>query len=676
MGRARRRSVAVHRSLAAVAGLGLLGATLVAGPTAAADEGLAEASHNRFVLDTQDDVVEATVTVTLRNVTPDRHTAEGTYSYFYDAYGVPVPAGAKNVRAVSGGASLPVRFDATDDPSTQIATASFSQLYYGQSRTIEWTYDIPGAPIRSEDYTRVGPGYATFAAQGVGDPGQVTVEVVLPAAMSFDSTADVFTSSRDGRTTTYTATENTDEGGIWAAVSARDADQADEKHVEVGDVRLTLQSFPGDREWLRFVSKQVTAGLPVLEKTVGQPWPGGLDTIREDVSPQVLGYAWFDHGADEIVIAEDLDEVILFHELTHAWLNPDRIDGRWLYEGLTEVVAHRVADATGGSGTPRRTPDRDAPGALPLTTWRSFGSERSPEVEQFAYAASYAAVEKLVGDLDDETFSGIVAAAYAGESAYEVPGTKVNGGQTDWRRFLDLVEIRAGVDRAPKVYRTWVVDRDGRAELAARADAREAYTALDTADGEWRPPRGLRAAMTDWDFEEAGTIVDGPLGYGVPGDAAEVQSAAEAAGLPVPAPVRDAYEGADDDEEYAQLTNLLPRATEVIGAVGEASDAAAAGEDPVSALGARLLAVGQVVDDARSALADGDLDEAAALADTATERAGWAVWLGIGVIVLALVLLAGAVLGVLGIRRRPRRRARSADGYGSSRNDDPFRDEM
>jgi hypothetical protein len=559
MGGVRRRGLAVRRSFAGLVGLGLLGASLVAAPTAAADAGLIETSHSRFVLDTEEQVVEATVTVTLRNVIPDRQTAEGLTYYYFDGYGVPVPAGAKNVLAVSYGASLPVRFQSTDDPGTQIARASFSQLRYGQSRTIEWTYDIPGAPIRSEDPTRVGPGYATFTAQGIGDPGQVTVEIVLPAKMSFDATADVFKSSRDGDTVTYTATENTDEGGIWTAVSARDADQADEKRVEVGDATITLQSFPGDREWLRFVSKQVTTGLPVLEQTVGQPWPGGLDTIREDVSPEVHGYAWFDHRADEIVIAEDLDEVVLFHELTHAWLNPDRFTGRWLYEGLTEVVAHRVADATGGSGTPRKTPDRDAPGALPLTRWQAFGSETSTEVEQYAYAASYAAVKKLVGDLDDETFAAIVSAGYAGESAYEVPGTtKVNRGRTDWRRFLDLVEVRGGVEGATKVYRRWVVDADGRAELAARADARKAYTALDAADGEWQPPLGLRTAMSKWNFKKATTLVGGPL-ESAPGGAAAVQSAAEAAGLPVPAPVREAYEGAAGNEEYAQLTTPSAR---------------------------------------------------------------------------------------------------------------------
>lgn len=650
-GVSRRWHGVLRRAAAGSLGAVLLGAALVAGPAASADEGLTETSHSRFVLDTEDTVVEATVTVTVRNVTPDRQTADGTYFFYYDDYGVPVPAGAKDVRAVSDGVTLPVQIEPTDDASTAVATASFPQLRYGRSRTIEWTYTIPGAPIRSEDYTRVGPGYATFAAQGVGDPGQVTVEVVVPADMSFDATSDVFTSARDGETTTYTASENTEENGFWALVSARDASAVDEEELEVAGVTLRLQSFPGDGEWLSFVSDQVTAGLPVLEATVGHPWPGGLETIREDVSPKVLGYAWFDHGADEIVVGEDLDEVVLFHELTHAWLNPDRISGRWLYEGLTEAVSHRVVAATGGSGTPRAVPERDAPGALPLATWQELGSDRTHEVEEYAYAASYAAVEDLVGDLDEAGFTALVSAAYTGESAYEPPGAEDNRGRTDWRRFLDLVEVRAGVADAADVYRTWVVDADGAALLDRRAEAREVYAGIDAADEDWAPPRGLRWAMTQWEFDTAASIVEGPLAS-APADAAAVQRAAETAGLPVPGPVRAAYEAADAEDEYAELATLLPRAAEVVGAVGAASDVAATDRDPVADLGARVLGVDGAVADARTALAAGELDDAAALADGVTDRARWAPWAGLAVVVLLLTLLAGAAVFAVRARRR------------------------
>ncbi|HWV76425.1 MAG TPA: hypothetical protein VN027_03840, partial [Isoptericola sp.] len=359
-----RRRAAPHL-LPALLGAGLAGALLLAGPAAVADEGLTEESHSRYVLRAKDTEVRATATTTIGNVTPDR----GLTYYYFTSYSIAVPAGAEDVRATSGGAVLPVRLEATEDPSTRYAVATFAPLRYGQTRTIEWSFVVPGEPVRSTDYTRVGDGFATFAVSGVGDVGRTTVEVVLPASMTFDATSDAFTSERTGKSVTYRATENTDKDGIWAVVSARDPRKADEKSVDVDGTSLTLQSFPGDTRWTGFVAKRLQRGLPVLEDLVGQPWPGGLDTIREDVSPKVLGYAWFDADKDEIVIPEDLDTATLYHELTHAWLNPDRLTGRWLSEGMTEVVAQRAVDRTGATSDPWSTPDRGADVAVPLTAW-------------------------------------------------------------------------------------------------------------------------------------------------------------------------------------------------------------------------------------------------------------------------------------------------------------------
>ena len=84
------------------------------GQPALADEGLATGATSRFVLDSKATTVEATVTIDLRNVTPD----QGSFYYFFNAFAVPVPAGAENVRARSGGSTLPVSLRGTDDPST------------------------------------------------------------------------------------------------------------------------------------------------------------------------------------------------------------------------------------------------------------------------------------------------------------------------------------------------------------------------------------------------------------------------------------------------------------------------------------------------------------------------------------------------------------------------------
>ena len=633
--------------------VGLASASLLLAPAAVADEGLDESSRSRYVIDAKAAVVRASVSLTIRNVIPDEYTSSGRTFYYYDAYSVPMPAGARDVRAVSNGSPLALSFDTTDDASTKVATARFPSLYYGQSRTIEWSYVIPGEPVRSKDFTRVGRGYATFAAQGVGDAGQVTVEVTVPTSMTFESTSDGFTEKRAGAKTTYTATESTDDYGIWAAVSARDPKQADTRTVDVGDATITLESFPGDTKWLGFVGKRVTTGLPVLEDVVGHPWPGGLETIREDVSPQVTGYAWFDPGADEIVIPEDLDEGLLFHELTHAWLNRDTFVERWLSEGLTDVVAHRALVELRGDDArvPHQAPDRTSSAAVPLNGWKS--NERATDVDDYGYAASYTAVAKLLSTLDDDAFTAVVSAAYEGRSAYDAPGGQaVVQGRTDWRRFLDLVEIQGDVPGAAKVFRTWVLTGKERAQLGERAEMRTVYTGLDEADGDWVPPRGLRDDMSRWRFDAAATVVE-QLGD-APADAAAVQQAAASAGLPVPEPVRAAYEAAGDEDDYAELATLLPRAGEVIATVGDVSRTVAADGDPLSELGETVLGVERAAASARAELAAGELDAATERAGTATTLAGLALWVGVGMVVVVLGLLVAGVLALAGRRRRRR----------------------
>ncbi|MGF0118335.1 hypothetical protein ACQFYA_18735 [Promicromonospora sp. Marseille-Q5078] len=653
---------ASRRAFPALLGAGVVGALLLAGPAAVADEGLTEESHNRYVLRAKDTEVRATVTTTIGNVTPNR----GLTYYYFTTYAIPVPAGAEDVRAVSAGSSLPVRLEATEDPSTRYAVATFSPLRYGSSRTIEWTYVVPGEPVRSEDYTRVGDGFATFATSGVGDAGHTTVEVVLPASMTFDATSDAFGAKRTGRTVTYTATENTDKDGIWAVVSARDPKKADTTEVHTDAADLTLQSFPGDERWSRFVGDRLEEGMPVLEDLVGMAWPGGLDTIREDVSPKVLGYAWFDPGNDEIVVPEDLDEATLYHELGHAWLNPDHLKERWLSEGMTEVVAHRVVARTGGTSDPWEAPDRDGDAALPLSAWDANPGELDEDVESYGYAASYTVVQKLLGGLDDDAFAAVVSAAQSGQSAYDRPGTDgENGGLTDWRRFLDLVETRGEVAGAPKALRTWVLDADQRALLKDRAAARDAYARVDGADGAWSPPLGLRSAMTDWDFGDAAHVRSAL--DGVPAAAAAAQDAADAAGVPVPATVRAAYEDADAAADYEELAPLLRRAADVTTRVGRARAAATADRDPLSGLGALALDVEDSGHRAQVALAAGDLDAAADEADDALGRADAAPWVGAGFVVLVL----GAAGGLVALVVRRRRRGAGVPDVGAPGDDAP-----
>lgn len=634
----------------------LVAGALLVGQPALADDGLATEATSRYVLDAKATTVEADVTVRLRNVTPDR----GSLYYYYNAFTVPVPAGAERVRARSEGAPLDVSLRRTEDPSTRLARISFPNLLYGRSRTIELSFDVPGEKPRSADSTRVGPGYATFAVYGVGDSGHNTVEVVAPSSMTFDATRDDFTADESGSRTTHTMTATDGTSGSWAVVSLRDPARTDERTVDAGGVSLLLNGFEDDPRWSRFVAGKVTKGIPALEELVGAPWPGGLERIREDASPSLRGYdGWFDPGDDEIVIGEQLDADLIYHELSHAWVSDERFDERWVSEGLAQVLAERAVEATGGK--PRTHPDvsRRSEDAVALNEWGGSASSRSAAVDAYAYPASYEATSALTRDLDDKALAAVVGAGIRGERAYDPVGTKdADGGRTTWQRWLDLLQTRAGVADAPKVFQRWALTSEQRAQLGPRADARAEYATVDEADGAWLPPEGLRDAMTAWDFDRAAAVREkvAPLGAA----ATDVQDAAAAAGMDVPTVVRESYEKAEQDEQYAALATNLPKAATAVTAVARAEDVADQDRDPVSALGAGILGVEGRADEAAALLDDGELDAATAAATAATSRADKALVVGAALPLVAIVLLVGGLLLVRGVRAR-RVRQREAD---------------
>ena len=103
-------------------------AVLLGAPAATAADGLSASATSRYVLDARNEVVRATMTIDLRNISPDKKASDGVYTYYFDAYTVPVPAGARRVRAMSEGTALGVSVSDTDDPSTQVARIGFPNL--------------------------------------------------------------------------------------------------------------------------------------------------------------------------------------------------------------------------------------------------------------------------------------------------------------------------------------------------------------------------------------------------------------------------------------------------------------------------------------------------------------------------------------------------------------------
>ena len=183
----------------------------LAAPAAHADDGFDVDSTSRYVLQAKEEVVRATMTMTVRNDRPSYRTGNYIQYFYLPSITIPVPAEAAQLTAVSNGSPLSVTREPTKDPSTALATIHFpSNLLYGQSRTVTVSFVLKGEKPRSKNQTRVGPGYATFAVYGPGDAGQNTVQVVLPASMTFDATTDAFDDGKGSKSgITYTATADT-----------------------------------------------------------------------------------------------------------------------------------------------------------------------------------------------------------------------------------------------------------------------------------------------------------------------------------------------------------------------------------------------------------------------------------------------------------------------------------
>lgn len=641
------------RSARVVAVVALVAASMLMGSARAnADNGVAVRSTSRYVLDSKANLVRARLTMTIRNALPSVRSGNSIHYYYLPYITIPVPADAAQLKAVSNGQSLTVTRAATKDPSTAVAKISFpSNLLYGQSRSITVTFVLKGEKPRSKDQTRVGPGYATFAVLGVGDRGQMTVQVVLPASMTFDATTDLFTSETSSGLSTYTATGYTDSSGFLAVVSARDPALAKTENVTIGGQDIAVMAYPDDPEWASFVSSKLATGIPALEKIIGADWPGGLKKVREDRSVNVRGFdGWFDTRSDEIVIGEELEPELLYHELTHAWATSSTLDARWMYEGIADAAAERAVLATGGKPAPPPKVSRTQQGAVALNSWQEDGG-RAQSLDDYGYPASRLVVDTLLDGCDPASVSAVLGDAVTGRSAYAVAGqNKPPSRTTTWQRFLDLLQIRGGNTKAPGVLSTWVLTPKDQALLAPRAKARTAYAELDQADGGFVPPLGLREAMTGWDFTRAQTIMTALAS--VAPKAVSVQQAAKRNGMAVPAAVAQVYEGAETDPAYAALADLLPRAAATIDEVGGAERAARAARNPLGALGAALRGVDGKALTADRALARADFTHASTAARAATSAARFATLVGLAAVIGLVLLLVGIWWALRALRRR------------------------
>jgi hypothetical protein len=600
---------------------------------ALADEGLRWETTATYTFDSPAGVVRAQIEADLRNELQNERDGNVIRKPYFTGVTIPIANDAANVVATGDGTPLAVSLGPSDSGEYQFAEIDFADnLFSGEGVHLVVTYDLVGAPPRSEGPERINSAYASFFAYGVGDPGLTTVRVIIPESFEFESFGDGAVETVESGFRVLTATEIEDPGSWAMLVSARNDEALVATTGSAGEVTFDVRAWPNDPEWATFASSTITSGLPVMTDLIGLPWP--IDhplEVRETITPYLYGYAgWFDGATGDIEVGEDLDPEVMLHELSHAWFNSDLFADRWVSEGLAQAYANRVLAATGGTPGEPQPIDVTALGWVPLANWGDVDlatDEVDDAREEYGYNTSWYVIDALVDEIGEEKMAAIFSAAELNQNAY--PGDVETSGPTldaeNWHTLLDLAEEVGGSIAFEPLLRSYVAEPGEIPLLDERLTARTAFDALEAAGGSWRVPSGIRRSMGEWSFAEATEEMAAATGVLASRD--DVARKAADLELEPPGGLESSYEtagwrnetlealaevSADLDEQHLALADLF----EIDGALEDAEAQLAemdleADLDPYA-------------EPARRAFEAGDLAEVTGLVDEgATEVAEW-----------------------------------------------------
>lgn len=636
--------------------------------TLAADTGIEVRTATRYTVQPSRRVIRAAVDIRATNRTPDRAAGGSITRFYFDGVNLGIQPDATHVRATQDGSAVPVHLAQRD--GYRLLKVDFRRsIYFGQTASVHVTFDLAAGRPRSGSDVRVGRAFATFLAWAFGT--QATVRIDIPTGFDVDVTGDGITRGRASDGGTVLRASPADPLRWYAWVNARNDDglSHDVLHVEGGE-QIIVRGWPEDARWRSRVGDLLTDGVPELQALIGLPWPvtGSLN-VFEVHTALLEGYAGFyDPTKDQITISEDLDDLTIVHEASHAWFNQDLFEERWIEEGLADEYASRVLDTLGRRRPSPDAVEPDARVAFPLESWpppAAIDDEQSSAAEHYGYNASWTLMRQIVTEVGVDGMRRVFDAAQGHTTAYvgdTAPERVAN--RNDWRRFLDLTEEVGGGDGIDDLLGRWVLPARDAAQLVARSTARDDYHRLMTTGGAWAPPLVVRVSMDNWSFADARRRIGAALAVLAERD--RIASAASDAGLVPPAALESSYESASSDTQLGAVGTTAKDEEATLSAIQAAGDAAAAPRDWLTSLGLEGTTPDTDLASARTDWEQGELvaaRELAAGAVAALEAAPelgrqQATRIGAGitgglVIVLAILLLAWRA-------RRRRRRARLA----------------
>lgn len=577
-------------------------------PAAAAATGrLIETASATYMVDPAAGAVHVSIAVSLQNDKPSTPT---TY-FFWREVSWAIPPEASRIAVSDSGGGLAVT-SAQKDRYIELGFRLRRDLLFGQTTNVMIAFDLASGLPRSDSPVRVGEAFATFEVWAWGDSGRSSVAVILPSGFAVETFGSDLVAAETIDGTKLSATAITDPVEFWAAVAAtRDRSFARDELALPGGVALLVRAWPEDRVWRTRVMSTLREGLPRLQALIGLPWPVTKRVeVTEVYAPLLEGYAGLYYTAEQrIDISENLDDLTIVHEASHAWLNDGLFTDRWIGEGMADTFAAEVLVEIGDPAQAPEVPDASAAGRVDLQGWTFPGrvDDVTEARELFGYNASWYVVHRVFDEIGPGAFRDVLAAADANRIAYVGAGpAEAVDPRDSWQRFLDLLEEVGGSRQAESLFRAWVATPTGDRQLDDRSAAREAYAALEEPGG-WSPPLYVREPMGTWDF--AAALVRITEASAVLGLRDQVRAAAAALGLEPGATLERAYEDATDG--LAEAQRLGQEELDVLTSLGDAGRATTAQPAFIDSIGLLGWSPAAAYDAARAAFEAGDLDASA-----------------------------------------------------------------
>jgi hypothetical protein len=610
---------------------------------------------------------EGKIQVTVEAIaTSQRIDAPGERSS-YDDVSLLLPGGAVDIVASHGLRRLGVTTLDSGLGYEEVQIDFGTQIYSQQSFAFRLAFDVVD---RLEDDIRIGSRILFFPIWAVGTeetPGG-SVTVVLPPR--FELAVDGAPAPQpqlqpDGGTAYRWDVADVVEFGSYVTADWPNPDPASFTITTVvldgesGRHEIIVRAWDDDDAWSDRITELVRIGMPKLGDAIGLDYQDPKLTVEETASRAIAGYAGeFLVAPSKINVDYEASDVVVLHELAHAWFNPEVFVDRWISEGFASYYAEVVAAELELPPDRIDLTDDLLPSAFPLVEWNAFGIDTTIDAtaEYYAYAGSLVAAEEIARLAGTDGLRRVWDEMVHARSPYQAanPGAPNESGLQvlgDWRALLDHLETQTDADYDP-IWREWILPAADYDLLDDRAAARERYAAAVELAADWDLPRAIRRAMGDWRFNDADELIIDATAL------LDRREALESFATHLSVELAEDMHNAFEAGELATAAIVADETDAALRAMADAQ--AAGGWEPLVLIG-MIGNPAASLDDARVQLAAGDeatARETATDAAVARRGAGEAgIWRSAGVVGTLLLLGSG---GAVVARRRRSRKAVSA----------------